>query len=278
MPHGPASGGPTEDEDWLPIDLAGSRSSGGTLLKDLWTGIVPYAFFPGFLDESECSAVVEALERAPMNTFKSGDAYVSTLGVYLPDSVDDPDAYFANAADLAPAIASVLKLEGGDVRDRIRLMFESHLNRPVVAATNPDGREYGQGSLRIHGTGAGSSVHRDVAAVDAAGWNVASLDAQFSAVLMLQPPDAGGELVVYRQRWEPSDDAEFKNKGGKGWDPRVVERARFASYSAAAGDLYVFNPTQYHEVPATSGDSGRVSMQFFMAFDLDGNGPVVTLS
>ena len=112
MPHGPARGGPTQDEDWLPIDLAESRSSGGTLLKDLWAGTVPYAFFPGFLDESECSAVVKALERAPMNTFKSGDAYVSTLGVYLPDSVDDPDAYFANAAELEPAIASVLKLDG----------------------------------------------------------------------------------------------------------------------------------------------------------------------
>ena len=266
------------DEDWSPVDLSGSRSSTGALLDDLWEGTVPYAVFPGFLDQSECSTVVEALKRAPMTTFKSGDAVVSTLGVYLPAAVNDPDNYFALAVELEPVIASVLELGRGDVRDRIRLMFESHMNRPVVAATGPEGQEYGQGCLRVHGAGAGSSVHRDVAAVDAAGWNVAEMDAQFSAVLMLQPSEAGGELVVYRQRWQPEDDAEFKNKGALGWDPRVVEGAQVATYSAAAGDVYVFNPTHYHEVPLTSGETDRVSMQFFMAFDLDAGGPVMTLS
>lgn len=266
------------DEDWSPVNLAGSRSSTGTLLEDLWKGTVPYAVFPGFLDESECSEVVEALKAARMTTFKSGDAVVSTLGVYLPDAVDDPDAYFAHAAELEPAIASVLELSRGDVRDQIRRMFESHMNRPVIAARGPEGQEYGQGCLRVHGAGAGSSIHRDVLAVDVAGWNVAEMDAQFSAVLMLQPPDIGGELVVYRQRWRPQDDAEFKNKGAKGWHPRVVEGAQVATYSAAAGDVYVFNPTHYHEVPRTSGETDRVSMQFFMAFDLEGDGPVMTLS
>lgn len=265
-------------EDWLPVDLTSPPSTTGALLEDLWTGTVPYAVFPGFLTESECSAVVEALELAPKTTFKSGDALVSTLGVYLPDAVNDPDAYFARAAELEPIIASVLTLGRGDVRDRVRLMFESHVNRPVIAATGPDGREYGQGSLRIHGAGAGASVHRDVAAVDAAGWNVAEMDAQFSAVLMLQPSEAGGELVVYRQKWQPEDDAEYKNKGALGWDPRVVDGAQEATYSAGAGDVYVFNPTHYHEVLLTSGETDRVSMQFFMAFDLDGDGPVVTLS
>jgi hypothetical protein len=266
------------DEDWSPVDLAGSRSSTESLLDGLWTGAIPYAVFPGFLDESECSGVVEALKTAPVTTFRSGDALVSTLGVYLPDAVTDPEAYFARAAELEPAIASVLEIGRGDVRDRIRFMFESHVNRPVVAATSPEGQEYGQGCFRVHGTGAGSSVHRDVVAVDAVGWNVAEMDSQFSCVLMLQPSEAGGELVVYRQRWQPEDDAEFKNKGAKGWDPRVVEGAQVVTYAAAAGDVYVFNPTQYHKIPLTSGESDRVSMQFFMAFDLDGDGPVVTFS
>ncbi len=266
------------DEAWSPVVLAESSSSTETLLEDLWTGAIPYAVFPGFLDKSECSGVIEALKTAPMTTFKSGDALVSTLGVYLPDAVSDPDAYFARAAELEPAIASLLERGQGDVRDRIRFMFASHLKRPVVAATGPEGQEYGQGSLRVHGSGAGASVHRDVVSVDAAGWNVAEMDAQFSAVLMLQPPEAGGELTVYRQRWRPEDDTEFKNKGAKGWDPRVVEGAQVATYAAAAGDLYVFNPTQYHEVPLTSGESDRVSMQFFMAFDVEGDGPVVTFS
>ena len=50
------------DEDWSPVDLSGSRPSTGALLDDLWKGTVPYAVFPGFLDQSECSAVVEALK------------------------------------------------------------------------------------------------------------------------------------------------------------------------------------------------------------------------
>ena len=65
---------------------------------------------------------------------------------------------------------------------------------------------------------------------------------------------------------------------GKGWDPRVVAGAQTATYAAAVGDLYIFNPMQYHEVPLTSGESGRISMQFFMAFDPASHGPVVTFS
>jgi len=265
-------------EAWPPIDLTGSRSSTDAILASLWKGTAPYAAFPGFLDESECLEITTALETAPKTTFRSGNALVSTLGVYLPDAVNDPPAYFSRAAELEPFIASVLNHGHGDVRDRIRLMFESHVNRPVIAAIDPGGQEYGQGSLRIHGSGAGASVHRDVVSVDAAGWNIAEMEAQFSAVLMLQPPEAGGELVVYRQRWQPEDDAEFKNKGAKGWDPQVVAGAQVATYAAAVGDLYIFNPTQYHEVPLTSGESDRVSMQFFMAFDPASDGPVVTFS
>ena len=265
-------------EAWPPIDLTESRSPTDAILASLWKGAAPYAAFPGFLDESECLEITTALETAPKTTFRSGNALVSTLGVYLPDAVNDPPAYFSRAAELEPFIASVLNHGHGDVRDRIRLMFESHFNRPVIAAIDPEGQEYGQGSLRIHGSGAGASVHRDVVSVDAAGWNIAEMGAQFSAVLMLQPPEAGGELVVYRQRWQPEDDAEFKNKGAKGWDPRVVAGAQVATYAAAVGDLYIFNPTQYHEVPLTSGESDRISMQFFMAFDPASDGPVVTFS
>ena len=265
-------------EDWLPVDLAGSGSSNGALLEDLWAGQFSYAVFPRFLDESECDAVLEAVRTAPKTTFESGNALVSTIGVYLPGSIDDPGAYFAGAAELEPVLESILKLDSGDVRERIRLLLEASTNRPVVAATTPEGQEYGQGCIRLHGTGAGSSVHRDRISVDAPDWDVGSLDAQLSAVLMFQPAEAGGELRIYRQRWEPDDDPKFKNKGGLGWDPRVVDGAVSATYAPGAGDLYLLNSLQYHEVFTTRGTTDRVSMNFFIGFDVGADGPVVTFS
>ena len=51
-----------------------------------------------------------------------------------------------------------------------------------------------------------SALHRDSAMNYFKGWQISSYPTQFSALVCFQMPESGGELTVYKKRWQPQDD------------------------------------------------------------------------
>jgi hypothetical protein len=122
--------------------------------------------------------------------------------------------------------------------------------------------------VRIHGDGEGAPIHRDRALADAQGWTVSQFHTQLSAVLSLQKPESGGELVIYRRGWTPADDA-LKKQGTLGYPEQLVAGADACIVEAQEGDLYIFNAGFFHEIRASYGPRLRVTLGTFFAFSPD---------
>ena len=77
-----------------------------------------------------------------------------------------------------------------------------------------------------------SALHRDSAMNYFKGWQISKYPTQFSALVCFQMAEDGGELTVYRKRWNPKDDlakeAERKAKLAKDKGPKNVAQIQFS--------------------------------------------------
>jgi hypothetical protein len=84
-------------------------------------------------------------------------------------------------------------------------------------------------------------------------------------VLCLQRPERGGELVMYRRMWTAEDEAH-KARGTLGYPSTLVRDAERCAIAANQGDLYIINPSLFHEIKATHGARRRMTLGTFFGF------------
>lgn len=254
--------------DRVVVDLAAGARPNADLLRRLVTGDVPVVVLRGLLPTdafAENRARLEPLFGTAHTTdYVNGS--LTTIGPYLAKYLDDPDGYFAAAKEADALLGSV----DFDLGDRIRTALREALGlRELAPASEPDGRAYAPFVVRIHADGVRNPLHNDNIMRDAAGTGIAleSLTHQLSCVVCLQECDGGGELGIYRKPWNPADE-KFKIPGGLGYESAVVENVPRHKFKPAAGDVYLLNPTQYHEIARVSGDT-RLTLGFFLGFPDD---------
>lgn len=88
----------------------------------------------------------------------------------------------------------------------------------------------------------------------------ANLVAQFAFNLYLSVPADGGETVVWRHRWEPSDEL-FRLPCSYGYSDEVVGAAESFELKPAVGQALLFNPRFFHAVRPSSG-ARRIALGF----------------
>jgi hypothetical protein len=192
---------------------------------------------------------------------------LTTIGPYLARYLSDLDYYFKNAG----AIDEVFSEAEYDLRRITQHRLRSLLGlKQLEVEHEPDGRRYADSIVRIHGNGVANPLHNDLIMRDAArsGLKLAGLKHQLSCVVCVQECDRGGELVTYRKPWAP-DDEKFKVKDGLGYDPSVIFGVERDVFRPHQGDVYLINPTSYHEIERVSGKD-RVTLSFFIGFYDDG--------
>ena len=200
-------------------------------------------------------------EKKTASSYHNGT--LTTIGPYLARYLSDLDYYFGHAG----TIDEVFSNTDFDVRritqQRLRSLFG--LDR-LEAEREPDGRRYADSIVRVHGDGVANPLHNDNIMRDAArsGLKLANLKHQLSCVVCMQECDRGGELVTYRKRWAPEDE-KFKVPGGLGYDSGVIVGAERDVFRPHQGDVYLINPTSYHEIERVSGKD-RVTLSFFIGF------------
>jgi hypothetical protein len=256
--------------DRVVLDLAagdGARPD-ADLVRRLVTGEVPVVVLRGLLP---AEAFAENLARlqplfGTARTTEYVNGSLTTVGPYLAKYLDDPDGYFAAAKEADALLGDV----GFDLGERIRAGLRDVLDlRELEPASEPDGRGYAPFVVRIHADGVRNPLHNDNIMRDAAGTGIVleGLAHQLSCVVCLQECESGGELGIYRRPWEPADE-RFKIPGGLGYESGVVEGVPGHRFRPAAGDVYLLNPTQYHEIARVSGDT-RLTLGFFLGFPDD---------
>jgi hypothetical protein len=90
--------------------------------------------------------------------------------------------------------------------------------------------------------------------------------AQFGFNCHLSMPEEGGDLTVYRRRWQPRDD---HHRVGYGWDRLIVDGEPSLTIRAEAGDAVIFDSRNYHSVAANTAGR-RVTLSFFIGVTAEG--------
>ena len=97
--------------------------------------------------------------------------------------------------------------------------------------------------------------------------------AQLAFNCHLSEPGRGGESVVFRRRWQPSDE---EHRDGYGYDPALAAGRPRVEVRAGLGDAVFFDPRNYHLVRPLEGPGRRTTLSFFIG--LTGRGSCIIWS
>ncbi|MFC1418878.1 2OG-Fe(II)-dependent halogenase WelO5 family protein [Streptacidiphilus cavernicola] len=253
--------------DRVVID-AGATRPDFHLLRDLVHGdvavVVLRNLLPAQVFSDNLARLGTLFDSASTTAYANGS--LTTVGPYLAKYLDRLDDYFTAAKEADARLGDVSFDLAEQVRTALREGFGLTALEP---AREPDGREYAPSVVRIHADGVRNPLHNDNIMRDAAGTGIvlAELAHQLSCVVCLQECDEGGELKIYRKSWEPEDE-QHKVPGHLGYRQEAVSGAACHAFKPRAGDVYLINPTRFHEIERVSG-SDRLTMGFFLGFASD---------
>jgi hypothetical protein len=238
-------------------------------IADLAVGRCTAIVVPDCMPASLCEATLRALASAPFTTYGAERVYppVMRFGVGISDYRRDglvDDSYWEALE------------EGRRAWARLALPFDPFLVcREALGADWPGevavgkrgGRELGPGVAREPNQG--FIVHFDDALREFEGNLMdADLVAQFAFNLYLSVPKGGGETVVWRHRWDPSDEA-FRRPQSYGYTDHVVGKAESFVLKPEVGQALLFNSRYFHAV-RPSADGRRIALGFSVGLSTAG--------
>lgn len=239
-------------------------------LLRLASGVLGAVRVRGFGTAEQCAQIMSTLDDHPMGGYDEAVVYppVAKLG---PAAYDFYGAHELNAdywqqAAGAAKIRSTL-LGGTDPLDHATSRLRKAWNGPTVPATS-GGRPLFAGMIRE--TTTGMKMHFDEIERELPGALDPRPVCQLAFNWYVSMPEGGGDTVVYRRRWMPSDEA---HRDGYGWAESMVDGVPFATARPETGDVIIFDPRNYHVVRPNSGDGRRVSLSFFLG--VTGRGELV---
>jgi len=188
---------------------------------------------------------------------------LTTIGPYLAKHLAQPERYFADAHVTDEVFSDAAQDPRLLTREGLRAFLGL---RSCAVACETDGRRYADSVVRIHADGVRNPLHNDNIMRDAGstGLVLRLLRYQLSCIVCIQECDEGGELIHYRKTWHQDDEA-YKIKDGLGYDRGVVHGAPSQVFKPRTGDVYIINPTNYHEIERVRGRD-RITLGFFIGF------------
>ena len=200
--------------------------------------------------------------RAHIETRHYVNGALTTLGPYLAKYLHSTEEYFARANDV-----DMLKDAHYDYIQHIQAQLKRSLGLDSLqVAKQPNGQLYAPGIVRFHTDGVANPLHNDNIMRDAASTDLVlkELKVQLSCIVCIQECDQGGELVHYKKRWEPADEL-YKIVDGLGYEEELVDQVERSVFKPETGDVYLIDPTHYHEILRVGGQD-RLTLGFFIGF------------
>lgn len=228
---------------------------------------------PGFFSPEMCEQTMRALEKVNFDTYDVDRVYPKVMrwGVGVSDHRMDgsvADTYWTAVAG-ARKRWEQLDLDFDPIAC-CREALQAAWPHPVRIGRR-DGKEMGAAVAREPNDG--FQVHFDDALREFSGNLLdANLVAQFAFNLYLSVPERGGETVVWRHRWQPSDESH-RLPHSYGYSVDVVGEAERFELKPTAGEALLFDPRNFHAVRPSEG-ARRVALGF--AVGLTDTGELLT--
>jgi hypothetical protein len=243
-------------------------------ILQLGAGVSGAVHIRDFFDLGQCAEIMKNLESCTMGSYdervvqprvsKLGPAafdYYHSTGFqsdyweHVEESVATRAGLLADADPIDVAKAKLARAWGGPVREL------TAGGKPLFA-----------GMIREVNNGGG--IHFDDLAREFPGSADHTLVTQLAFNCHLSMPESGGELNVFRRRWEPADEA---SRGAGYFYPDVLLAGEhFVSVLAGVGDAVIFDPRNYHRIRPGAGAGRRVTLSFFVG--IPGTGELVLWS
>ncbi len=253
----------------MPVDtmfetLVAPDPSRDDLLR-LATGVLGAIHIESMFSPSHCADIMRRLDACPMDTYDPQRIFppVPKFGPTVYDYCLGGNLRDEYWEDVAQATRNWKAAVGeDDPMDQVTAWMARNWEWPVTRAT-VGGRPLFAGMLReING---GARIHFDEVVRDFPGVLDEVPLAQIGFNCYLSIPEAGGELTVYRRRWQPSD---ATRRVGYGYHVEIVEGAPTARVRPNVGDGVLFDTRNYHSVEPLP-DGRRVALGFFIGVIAD---------
>ncbi|MDB1089558.1 phytanoyl-CoA dioxygenase family protein [Streptomyces sp. ACA25] len=232
-------------------------------LTGLAAGTTGALHIRGFFSPAECDSVVRGIEEHPMGSYRFTPP-MAKLGPAAYDYYKTGalgSEYFEQAEHDARVRSTLLA--GSDpltvALDRLSRAWGS----PVEPA-RAQGRPLFAGLIREINNGA--RTHFDEISRECPTALDETPVAQLAFNCHLTVPEGGGEAVISRRRWKPSDEA---HREGYGYSSRLVEDEPTVTLTPRLGDAVLFDPRNFHSVGRLTGGR-RVTLSFFLGLRADG--------
>jgi hypothetical protein len=216
-----------------------------------------------------CNETMHMLEKIEFDSYDTARVYPTVMrcGVGVSDHRDDgsvADSYWPAIEDSRRKWRDLEPTFGPFARCRDAL--QAGWPHPVRVGRHA-GREMGEGVARE--PNGGFQVHFDDVLREFSGNLLdADLVCQFAFNLYLSVPESGGETVVWRHRWCPSDES-FRLPHSYGYSPDVVGDAESFELKPTVGEALLFDPRNYHAVRPSNG-ARRVALGFGVGVSING--------
>lgn len=240
---------------WEPsvVDRAGAG------LERLISGETPMIIIRNFYDARACQKAADKIKRRARHKSRSGN--LRHVGPFLMAYTTDKAKYFRDAARAARIFEEIFYGADNPI-PRIHGAVGDMLPGYSVLPARELAHSYSPAVIRIHEKGSLVPLHKDNVRYEGCEYAVSDIDHQISCVLHLQESEGGGDLVMYRRRWEVADE-RFRNIDF-GYSPDLIGSSRSCrAPGICAGDLVIINPCHYHQVTRITGDSPRITLGIF---------------
>ncbi len=256
---------------WTPQIIDYNKCKDEINLERLTCGDCPAFIIQNFYDEKSCKTIVKRISNFQNSINKD----VRKIGVSLIRYITQKSEYFFQAEKARSILRSIFH-ELDDPRKKIHRLFSDVCpQKKVTVAKEKDGK-YACGVIRIHGNDVVNTLHRDNVKFEAPNFLVSKFTTQLSAVLFLQPPEKGGQLIIYHRSWKKSDE-HFRNIEF-GYSRNVLQNCKeHVTIKPKQGELVIINPNFFHEILPIEGKLKRITLGLFLAFSKN-SGPIVTWS
>lgn len=215
---------------------------------------IPCIRIPKFLSVEECQNTIKASEAVGFDFYKNVTPPIGKIGITQFEHFKKEKQIYFDKVKLAKLKRDTVYNVGGvNLLKKVMSSLSEELEEEVDIAKEPQYGDYFAGLIRQIST---AYLHFDFAQYDAPGWFIQQIENQLSWNIYFGTPKEGGELVVYNQPWQPNIFEQFQlpgHSGSYGFNNYFVKERQYFTIKPDAGDLWIFNTRNFHEVLPSDG-------------------------
>ena len=233
-------------------------------IKKIINGQNSSIIIKNFYEKEKCKKVIKKISN---KNIKNDSEKFNHIGPFLMNYTTRKEEYFQNAEKANTMFNKIFSNIENPV-NKIKLIILKSFPNYNIFETKENKQDYALCTIRRHVKGKSVPLHKDNVKYEGVEYNVSKINNQFSCILHLQETERGGNLLIYKKRWEKKlekfREIEF------GYNDSLKKNVEVDTIESQVGDLVILNPNYLHEVSKIQGNSDRVTLGMFFGIQNKG--------